>query len=287
MKLDRQSALVWLMGAAALTAALGLVGFFIVSLGRTFPDSLPRGGGVASSLAKQLASDDVKTGLRAEVVVPAVDGGTIVLAAPYRTPEEAKRDLGLGTYQAESFADSSSARESVMVVLLDRNRQIRECDWVEAYAFVGGGIVQAQEGQRIEVALDEDGRRRSIRVLPDLPASEPAGGRVKTERELDLEVIENSVKHGDLADQARPIEHFAYFPGQSGADKFAEWAKGAGFQIDEVAAREGVKWVVRFSKVGPLEIEEIVAQRVAAKDASAKFGGEYDGWETALVRKSK
>jgi len=285
MKLDRQSALVLLMGAVALIVALGLSGFLIVSLGRT--ERPPHGGVIASSLAKQLASADVKSGLRAEVVVPALDGGTIVLAGPYRTAEEAKRDLGLDASEAESFAFFSMARESVMVVLLDRNRHIREYDWVSAYAFVDGGIEQAREGQRIELSMDDEGGRRSIRVLPDVPASEPAGERVKTERELDLEVIENSVKHGDLVDQPRPIEHFAYFRGQSGADKFAVWAKDAGFQIDEVAGRGGGKWVVRFSKVGPLEIEVIEAQRVAATGGAGKFGGMYDGWETGLVRKSK
>lgn len=105
---------------------------------------------------------------------------------------------------------------------------------------------------------------------------------------LDMQVVMALSQHGDDAEQPRPVEHWAYFGDHESADRFAAWCRLNVFEVPEPPAKgEDGKVGVRFSHVGLATIEAIHAKTSAADEAARRFGGEYDGWETMIVKRRR
>ncbi|HWT15439.1 MAG TPA: DUF695 domain-containing protein [Patescibacteria group bacterium] len=90
---------------------------------------------------------------------------------------------------------------------------------------------------------------------------------------------------GERFEQARPIEHSAYFPDAASRERFILRAGELGHRVVETVEPEarGEQFGVRVSAVGipshALIDEWVLPLFHAAEDC----GGEYDGWETQII----
>jgi regulator of RNase E activity RraB len=105
-------------------------------------------------------------------------------------------------------------------------------------------------------------------------------------------------EHGDKMDTPREVDHWCYFPDDKSADAFWQEVSALGFQLrvrsnvndDDEADREAeVALPIRVqswrSDVPSFDnIDDITHPLV---EAAEKYGGNYDGWETFLVKEKK
>ncbi|WP_431018755.1 DUF695 domain-containing protein [Burkholderia cepacia] len=98
----------------------------------------------------------------------------------------------------------------------------------------------------------------------------------------DMRVLDELRKKGDAGDVSRRVMHWAYFPDQSDAHQFADWAEAKGYPVESVAPTEDGKSAVRFSHEGTMALADITRHTVAINREVHSFGGEYDGWETSV-----
>ena len=90
---------------------------------------------------------------------------------------------------------------------------------------------------------------------------------------------------GERFEQARPIEHAAYFPDAATRARFIERAAHAGCRVVEMIEPEarGEQYGVRVSVVGIPSPQRIDELSLALFHAADDCGGEYDGWETQVI----
>lgn len=102
----------------------------------------------------------------------------------------------------------------------------------------------------------------------------------------DLRVIERLRSEGDDGSTSRPIDHWAYFPSEDSARSFASWAKSQGFtELRESShATDRGDYQVRLTHEGTVKIREIGNKTIALNRAARDHGGNYDGWETPILR---
>lgn len=104
----------------------------------------------------------------------------------------------------------------------------------------------------------------------------------------DLRVLLMLGQHGDSGLRPRQVEHWAYFGDRAAAGRFARWCTDNGYALDGDAQpyqSDDGTFGVRFSHIGPATIEAINERTVAADSAARQLGGEYDGWETMLIKR--
>jgi hypothetical protein len=102
----------------------------------------------------------------------------------------------------------------------------------------------------------------------------------------DLEVIEALEKHGDDGTASRRIDHWAYFPSQPAAEKFAQWARQRGYAVEGGDATNDGQFCVRFGHEGTFRLEDITSHTIALRRRANELGGDYDGWETLVCKAS-
>lgn len=101
----------------------------------------------------------------------------------------------------------------------------------------------------------------------------------------DLMVVEELEENGDILTAPRDIEHLAYLPTDAARHKFIEWLGENGFEvliIRDRPERDG-SFGIEFSKVSPIDIDEIYEQTCSATVAAEELGGRYDGWQTRII----
>lgn len=103
----------------------------------------------------------------------------------------------------------------------------------------------------------------------------------------DESVVDELQEHGDNGEIPRPIEHLAILPDAEARDQFVEWCSENGFTVTDNAAdlddeTDGIG--VEFNHVGPAVTEEIWEKTMLASEAAERFGGEYDGWQSAVIK---
>jgi hypothetical protein len=101
----------------------------------------------------------------------------------------------------------------------------------------------------------------------------------------DLDVLDTLAKEGDIKDKAREVEHWAYFPDITPAEKFSQWAIEQKYHIlyhgkDD----DGIKYLGKYTHVGTMNLEDISGHTLASFRKARELGGDYDGWETSVER---
>ena len=140
-------------------------------------------------------------------------------------------------------------------------------------------VVRAFSPRAVDVKSEPDPEWAAYRKL--LPTR-------KEERELqDYRVVEQLKAHGDPLDPVRDVRHYAYFSSAESAGSFARAVAGRGFECEVRPAADGTAGRVcvvasRDDAVQWPAITEITSQ---VESLAEHCGGEYDGWEAALVRK--
>jgi hypothetical protein len=103
---------------------------------------------------------------------------------------------------------------------------------------------------------------------------------------MDLRVIENLEKEGDDGSIERKIDHWAYFENETSAKPFINWAIQNSFfnEPEHSHVTDEGKYCVRFFHHGIIKIGDISSHTIALRRKASEFGGEYDGWETKIIK---
>lgn len=97
-------------------------------------------------------------------------------------------------------------------------------------------------------------------------------------------VCETLRKNGDLLAEGREIDHWAYFPNPGARSQFIAHASRLGFQLRAMREPDspGEPYGVQlFRTDAPDAIDDVTLSLLQLATA---LGGDYDGWETVLVR---
>ena len=142
--------------------------------------------------------------------------------------------------------------------------------------------LQASSGYHIQLDLSVDAEHQRYRE--ELYPSEDDWQVIK-----DLEVIENVERHGDDGMQPRKVDHWIYFDSKADSVDFVNWAKNDGFseEVTDSSVTDDGKYCVRLSHYGTLNIGDISSRTIALRQNAAKHGGDYDGWETFVIKPGK
>lgn len=102
----------------------------------------------------------------------------------------------------------------------------------------------------------------------------------------DSKVVEALKKSGDLAQIKRRIDHWAYFKSKSNAEAFIDWVVEQGFSLesmDQTRSSSG-DWMVQFHRLDSPELYTINGITYSLRHKAIELEGEYDGWETSVVK---
>jgi len=102
----------------------------------------------------------------------------------------------------------------------------------------------------------------------------------------DLSVLDQLDEHGDERDSQRAVSHWAYFNNKAGAQAYSERIKQFGFIVSSIE-KDDDRFVVRFEHTGTMLLADITSFTIRANFEAEQLGGDYDGWETPIVRKTE
>lgn len=101
-------------------------------------------------------------------------------------------------------------------------------------------------------------------------------------------VLAQLAEAGDKLDKARNVDHWLYFKSKNDRDAFIKYAEKEGFKVESAEyvkeAGGGRPYQLRMSKVGLVDIASISVLGIELKKKAREFGGDYDGWETVVVK---
>lgn len=111
-------------------------------------------------------------------------------------------------------------------------------------------------------------------------------------REMDLarskneRVAEALIEHGDNVAEARPIQHWAYFPTEESRAQFIAFIERQFSNIDSHTntMSHGKEHAVTFWHTGVPDSDFMTEITGMLSLAAESCGGEYDGWETQVIR---
>jgi hypothetical protein len=90
---------------------------------------------------------------------------------------------------------------------------------------------------------------------------------------------------GDKLDKERLVDHWLYFPNAKSRESFIAFAKTKGFNVESKEMRDGLRpFQLRINKVHKVDLPFISEVTLALRREAVKYGGEYDGWETHVVK---
>jgi hypothetical protein len=100
-------------------------------------------------------------------------------------------------------------------------------------------------------------------------------------------VINHLVEGGDDLNKSRQVDHWIYFQSKQDRDKFINYAKKNSFKIESEKYLKGEKlpYQLRISRTDKVDLASITSVTLQLKKEAIKFLGDYDGWETFIVKK--
>ena len=102
----------------------------------------------------------------------------------------------------------------------------------------------------------------------------------------DSKVVKSLVDNGDNLTKSRKVEHFAYFKSQNESEEFKVEIEKKGYLIIEIGKNSIGEYPhkVLFWKDQFVDLESINQVTKSLKDIAKKYKGEYDGWETVVIK---
>lgn len=99
-------------------------------------------------------------------------------------------------------------------------------------------------------------------------------------------VLFNLEEKGDKLDKARQVDHWAYFTTEKDRDCFIPYLTKAGFKIEtkEKTKDKPKPYQLRFSRTDKILLTEISKLTLVLKKEAEKCNGDYDGWETFVIK---
>ena len=106
----------------------------------------------------------------------------------------------------------------------------------------------------------------------------------KTSADPDQLVLDQLKKAGSDLSKPHPIEFFLYFPTE---DSASEASKDIKAEVDEMKvgpSADKKNWLCFATKRMVPDHDELVRLRKRFTEIAKKYGGEYDGWGTEVVK---
>jgi len=93
-------------------------------------------------------------------------------------------------------------------------------------------------------------------------------------------------KAGDKLEKARQVDHWIYFPTEPDRNCFILYAKQNHFRIEltEKATDTKQPYKLQMSRIDKVDASSITRVTLGLIKAARKCNGDYDGWETVLVK---
>lgn len=100
-------------------------------------------------------------------------------------------------------------------------------------------------------------------------------------------VIARLQEAGDNLDKARQVDHWIYFSDKSARESFIQYILEKGYKVEEEQTLKDpeLRYMLRISRVDFVYASAISEITLDLKRAAAEHSGEYDGWETFVVKK--
>lgn len=151
-------------------------------------------------------------------------------------------------------------------------------------AYVSAGVA-AMAVDRVTSALA--GFRARVESRPDAGWAR-YGELLPSDREQqaadDMKVFAALASSGDIADRARPVEHWAFMPNERAVRTFLEGAWKLGLKEVERGATDDGFIMVKLSHMCAATSEALTPITSALHELAESVGGDYDGWETQVVK---
>jgi hypothetical protein len=102
----------------------------------------------------------------------------------------------------------------------------------------------------------------------------------------DTKVVMKLSDAGDKLTQPRKVDHWAYFIKASDRQAFMGYVKSKGFNIEEVKSTTTTDhpFALHFSRMDKVDLPSITSITWDLKQKAKSFQGDYDGWETEVVK---
>lgn len=104
------------------------------------------------------------------------------------------------------------------------------------------------------------------------------------EADTDQQVLNQLQEAGSDLSKPHPLEFYLYFPAEESAHQAAEMIADDGFSVEVKRAAQGSAWMCYVTKRMAPKRSEIAAIGKRFRSLAQEFGGEYDGWETEVVK---
>jgi Family of unknown function (DUF695)/Regulator of ribonuclease activity B len=99
-------------------------------------------------------------------------------------------------------------------------------------------------------------------------------------------VIRNLTKEGDNLSKPRQVDHWLYFNTEADRNKFISYAVKEKYKVEskKFVKEAKLKYQLQLSKIDIVEIGYISKITIELRKKAKALNGQYDGWETFVVR---
>jgi hypothetical protein len=104
------------------------------------------------------------------------------------------------------------------------------------------------------------------------------------EADADQQVLDQLREAGSDLSKPHPLEFYLYFPTEELAHRAAEKIADDGYSVEVKRAAQRSDWLCYVTKRMAPKRAEIAAIGKRFRSLAREFGGEYDGWETEVVK---
>jgi regulator of RNase E activity RraB len=115
-------------------------------------------------------------------------------------------------------------------------------------------------------------------------AGAPGTNRTANAPDVDQQVLDQLQAAGSDLSKPHPLEFYLYFPAEDLAHKVADEIEADGYKVEVKRAPRGGTWMCYVTRRMAPKRAEIAAMGKRFRELAQKYGGEYDGWETEVVR---
>ena len=99
--------------------------------------------------------------------------------------------------------------------------------------------------------------------------------------------IDKLVQEGDDLSQPRQVDHWIYFKTAKDRDEFISSIKNDNFHIEnsDLISANDLPFQLHLSREDHVDLVSINKVTLQLRNDAKIFGGEYDGWETLVIKK--
>jgi uncharacterized protein (TIGR01619 family) len=96
-------------------------------------------------------------------------------------------------------------------------------------------------------------------------------------------LLDRLEEHGDIHHIARRVDHWIHFPDRAAMERFKSEIMALNFKIEQESFGDG-EWGLQIYREDCVEFGHISGVTLELYRLAVESGGEYDGWETSVVR---